>query len=71
VKKTNNGSKDGYRPEENVHELKCRRLKRTIQTYLLEKKYKTDVEFKFHMIAVYLNQTTKRAKVIFMENIIL
>ncbi len=61
----------GHRPEENVHETKVRRLKRVIQTYLLEKKYGLDAEFKFHVLLVYMNQDTRRAKVVLMENIIL
>ena len=61
----------GHRPEENVHDLKIRRLKRVIQTYLLEKKYGLNAEFKFHVVLVYINQSTRRAKVILMENIIL
>jgi putative endonuclease len=61
----------GYRPEENVHILKQKRLKRTIQTYLLEKKYNIEAEFKFHIIIVYMNLNTRKAKVTFMENIIL
>ncbi|HEY4503537.1 MAG TPA: YraN family protein [Candidatus Paceibacterota bacterium] len=71
VKKTNNRSKDEYRPEENVHELKCKRLKRAVQTYLLERKYKLDTEFQFHVIVVRMDQKTRRAKVTFMENVIL
>ncbi len=65
------GTTQRYRPEENVHELKVRRLKRTIQTYLLERRYGLDAEFKFHIVLVYMNQSTRRAKVVLMENIIL
>ena len=61
----------GYRPEENVHILKQKRLKRTIQTYLLEKKYNIEAEFKFHIVIVHMNPNTRRANVTFMENIIL
>ena len=61
----------GYRPEENVHELKGRRLRRTIQTYLLEKKFSADTELKFHVVLVYMNESTRRARVEMMENIIL
>lgn len=62
---------EGHRPEENVHEAKVRRLKRAIQTYLLERKYVLDAEFKFHVLTVHMNQSTRRAKVVLMENIIL
>ncbi|MDP3962444.1 MAG: YraN family protein [bacterium] len=61
----------GHRPEENVHETKVRRLKRVIQTYLLERRYGLDTEFIFHVLLVHMNQSTRRAKVIMLENIIL
>jgi putative endonuclease len=64
------GNKE-YRPEENVHELKVRRLKRVIQTYLLEKRHGLDTEFKFHIITVEMNTSNRRAHIQFMENIVL
>jgi len=63
--------KEGYRPEENVHEIKQKRLRKTIQTYWAEKKLGVSAEFKFHIITVDLNQNTRKARVTFMENIIL
>ncbi len=60
-----------YRPEENVHELKQKRLKRVIQTYMIEMKYGLDIEFQFHIACVYMNTNTRLAKVSFMENVIL
>lgn len=66
------GDKDkGRSPAENVHEPKVRRLRRVIQTYLLEKRLGLDAEFKFHVILVYMNSGTRRARVEFLENIIL
>ena len=67
---TTSGTKD-YRPEENVHDLKVRRLKRTLQTYLNERKYGTDAEFKFHVLVVKFDQMTGETQVIMLENIIL
>lgn len=61
----------GHRPEENVHELKVRRLKRAIQTYLIERKYGLAAPFKFHIITVYMNMDSRKARVNFMENIVL
>lgn len=61
----------GHRPEENVHELKVRRLKRVIQTYLLERRLGLEAEFRFHVVVVYMNSVTRRARVNFMENIVL
>ncbi len=65
------GGSNGHRPEENVHELKVRRLKRVIQTYLVERKYGLDAEFQFHIITVKMDPTTRRARVNLMENIVL
>jgi putative endonuclease len=64
-------SLNGYRPEDNVHELKIRRLRRTIETYLLEKRYGNDTPFKFHVLTVSINTSTRRARVNFLENIVL
>lgn len=60
-----------YRPEENVHDLKQRRLRRTIQTYLNERKYGLDTEFKFHIVIVRFNEMTGKSYVTMLENIIL
>ncbi len=61
----------GHRPEENVHELKVRRLRRVIQSYLLEKRFHHDALFKFHILTVVMNETTRRARINFLENIVL
>lgn len=70
VIKASNDSR-GHRPEENVHELKIRRLRRTIETYLLEKRYGLDAPFRFHVLVVKMNSSTRRASVNFLENIVL
>ncbi|MEK7184969.1 MAG: YraN family protein [Patescibacteria group bacterium] len=60
-----------YRPEENVHELKIRRLRRTIQTYLNERKYGIDAKFQFHVITVIINEGTGKSTVKMLKNIII
>lgn len=65
------GRSNGHRPEENVHELKVRKLRRTIQTYLNEKKYSSEAEFKFHVVTVVWNEETEKAKVKMIEDVIL
>jgi Holliday junction resolvase-like predicted endonuclease len=60
-----------YYPEENVHVLKQRRLRRVIQTYLLEKRIGLGAEFLFHVVVVYMDMKTRRASVSFIENVIL
>ena len=58
-------------PEENVHFWKRRRLSRTIQTYLADKNVSCETDWQVDSIAVFLNFKTRRAKVRFIENIIL
>src|SRR4051812_25203618 len=71
VTRRDTSEKTGHRPEENVHNLKVRRLRRTIETYLLERRFDKDAPFQFHVLTVLLNPTTRRARVNFLENIIL
>jgi putative endonuclease len=71
IKTTGNSTTIGHRPEENVHELKLRRLRRVIQTYLNEHHYHHEAEFKFHVMTVVLDTFTRRARVNFLENIVL
>lgn len=56
-----------YRPEENVHPQKLRRLYRTIQTYLLEKQI--DDEFQLDVMTVRINTDTREAEIEMIENI--
>ena len=58
-----------YRPEENVHPKKIERLSRTVQTYLLEKKY--EGEWQFDVLAVFLDLKHREAKCRYMEDIVL
>ncbi len=69
VKSVTQGSSD-YRPEENVHALKQKKLRRVIQTFLNEGKYGPDVEFKFHVITV-IHSGTGKARVKMISDIIL
>lgn len=61
---------DRYRPEENVHYQKIKRLSRVIHTYLLEKKVSYETEWQIDVVAVFLNLENKKAKFRFTENII-
>ncbi|MEK7669269.1 MAG: YraN family protein [Patescibacteria group bacterium] len=61
---------NNYRPEDNMHPWKLKRLRRAIQTYLLEK-YKKEPLWQFDLACVFLDQERRVAKVKFMENIIL
>jgi putative endonuclease len=62
---------NNYRPEDNMHPWKLQRLRRAIQTYLLEKYKANEPEWQFDLTCVFLDQERRVAKVKFMENIIL
>lgn len=59
------------RPEENVHELKLRKLRKTIQLFLYENKYDNDLPFMFHIIVVKIDTIKNKYYVKMLENIIL
>lgn len=62
---------DSYRPEENLHPWKAKRLSRTIQTYLMSNKIKEALEWQVDLYIVYLNLKDKKAKVRIVSDIIL
>jgi putative endonuclease len=59
-----------YRPEENMHPNKLRRIARTIQTYLLSKKLQ-DKEWQVDLLLVFLNLKDRNARVEVVKDIIL
>ncbi len=71
VKSIRTGGNPSYRPEENVHNLKQKRLRRTIQTYLNEIKIGPEPDFRFHVIVVKMNMVTGESDIEMLENIIL
>lgn len=60
----------GFRPEDNMHGSKVRRLHRTIQIYLLQNRGK-DVPWQLDLACVYMNMQEQKARVDIIENIIL
>ena len=60
-----------YQPEDNVHSLKVRHIRRIIQTYMAEKGRGPDADFHFHVLCVFMNEKTRRAKVKWIEDVIL
>lgn len=62
---------DNYRPEDNVHPWKLKRLSRVIQTYLLEKDPKGEINWVFDVVTVRLDLVNKNAKIALIENIII
>ncbi len=65
------GSRVTYRPEENVHPAKLKRLHRAIQTYLLDRRVPEDTDWQIDVACVYLDLATRKAHVDILENVIL
>ena len=59
-----------YRPEDNMHPWKMKRLSRTIQTYLLSKNIEEE-DWQVDLLVVYLELKTKKAKVKVVSDIVL
>ncbi|OHA46126.1 MAG: hypothetical protein A2541_02895 [Candidatus Taylorbacteria bacterium RIFOXYD2_FULL_36_9] len=66
---------DNYKPEDNLHPWKLKRLSRVIQTYLLSyrgnKSVSCETDWQFDVITVYLDLKSMEAKVNYMEDIII
>ena len=60
----------GYRPEDNLHPWKLKRLARTIETYLLQNGSR-ETDWQFDVITVYINKKDRISRVFMLENIIL
>lgn len=66
-----NSETDKYRPEDNIHPTKLKRLARTIQLYLFEKYGEGEIEWVFDAAVVFLDIDNHRARIRFLENIVL
>ena len=62
--------KDSYRPEDNVHSWKQKRLSRAIQVYIAENKLQ-ETDWQFDVVTVFLDVENKLAKVKVLEDLIL
>ena len=62
---------EGHQPEENVHALKVRHIRRMIETYFLEKDYNPEQVFSFHVICVFMDDNLRKARVKWLQDIIL
>lgn len=60
-----------YRPEDNVHSAKLKRIARTIQSYLIDKNISPETLWCFDVITVKLDLKNKRAGVFLMDNLII
>lgn len=68
---TSLGEKDTYRPEDNLHRDKIARLKRIIQTYLMDKRVSDETIWQFDVAAVFIDEKIRKARVKFIEDIVL
>lgn len=62
---------NNYKPEDNMHPWKIKRLQRALQTYLLEKFKKMEPQWQFDLACVFLDQDRRVAKIKFMADIVL
>ena len=60
-----------YRPEENMHPWKLKRLSRVIQTYLMSNREKEDLDWQLDLLIVYLDIKNKKAKVKTISDVVL
>jgi len=70
-KYVNHETSDDYRPEDNIHPWKLKRLSRAIQTYLIENNMSEDDKWQFDAITVFLDIKNKTATVDHIKDIIL
>jgi len=58
-----------YRPEDNMHPWKLKRLSRVMQTYLLDRKL--DCDWQLDLVTVKIDRQNRKAKVEIIENIVI
>lgn len=64
-------SRESFRPEDNMHPAKLKRLHRAVQTYLLDHRVPESRPWQIDLACVYLDFSNRRARVEVYENIIL
>ena len=69
-RESDNENGDDYRPEENVHFWKQKRIIRAIQTYLLERKVHEDQEWQIDIITTKVDFSQKTAILKHIENVV-
>lgn len=69
--KINTSTEDNYRPEDNMHPWKLKRLSRVIQTFLLSNKKFDNWDWQLDLILVYLNSNREVVDIKLEKDIIL
>ena len=62
---------DDYRPEDNMHPWKMKRMARTIQTYFIDKNIEDSREWQADLLTVYIDIKNKKAIVKTIKDIVL
>lgn len=62
---------DQYRPEENMHPRKMKRMSHTIQTYILSHKISDEKEWQVDLLVIFLDLKNKKARIKVVSDIIL
>ena len=62
---------DSYRPEDNMHPWKLKRLGRAIQSYLLDKNVSDDIDWQFDVATVYMDENKKPWRVSILDDVVL
>ena len=60
-----------FRPEDNLHQAKLKKLHRVVQTYLLDKRVPDSKGWQIDLACVYIDFAAKKGRVELLENIIL
>ncbi|MEI6480398.1 MAG: YraN family protein [bacterium] len=60
---------NSYRPEDNMHLWKVKRLQRALETYLMDREVDENTEWQFDLACVYLKENEVRVE--FIEDIVL
>jgi len=71
VEEVNRERLDAYRPEDNMHPWKIKRMARTIQTYLLDRKIPENKDWQVDLLVVFIDLKNRKAKVKIISDLIL
>ena len=63
--------RDSYRPEDNMHPWKLKRLGRAIQSYLLDRDVSDNVDWQFDVVVVYIDMDKRLLNVFLLSDIVL
>jgi len=70
-RKSRNSNDVWYQPEDNIHPRKQNRLRKAIQSYLLQPRIPVDINWQFDIIALWIDVNRKKARIKFVEDIVL